>query len=82
MINIKDLADILGVSRATIYNWTHLGRIPHFKVGKHLRFDLDEVMAHFRGTPSDSYECASKWNGFGSLTIEKMTIADPSPKEE
>ncbi len=41
--SVKGVADYLGVQLSTIYNWTHLGYIPHVKVGKLLRFRKDSI---------------------------------------
>jgi excisionase family DNA binding protein len=41
---IDVLAEFLGVPRATIYRWRHIGTGPRgIRVGKHVRFDPDEV---------------------------------------
>ena len=38
-----ELASFLGVKLSTIYNWTHIGYIPHVKMGKLLRFRKDSI---------------------------------------
>lgn len=44
LIKTKDLADFLGVTTQTIYNWRKDG-MPHIKLGYHLvYFELDKVM--------------------------------------
>lgn len=38
LLTIDELAKALSVKKSTIYQWVHLGFIPHIKVGKLLRF--------------------------------------------
>lgn len=42
-LNIKELSKILGYSCRTIYEWTHIGFIPHYKFPKGIRFKVSEV---------------------------------------
>ena len=46
----QEMAAILNVPVSWIYQRTRLGQkaIPHLRLGKYIRFDLDEVMAFFR----------------------------------
>ena len=46
LIGPKELAGILKVSESTIYYWVERDEIPFLKVGKHLRFIVDDVI-HF-----------------------------------
>ena len=39
-----EVADLLGVKPSTIYQWTHIGYIPHVKLGKFVRFRESEVV--------------------------------------
>ena len=45
LLTRKELADYLGVSEVTIYGWTSKKKIPFRKVGRLLRFDIDEIEA-------------------------------------
>ena len=47
LLGVKELADILGVKKSWIYQRSRLkgpGTIPRLKLGKYLRFRLNEVM--------------------------------------
>ena len=44
LLNVQEIADLLGVKKSTIYQWTHQGFIPFVKVGKLVRFKPDAVM--------------------------------------
>ena len=35
--------DLLGVKLSTIYQWTHIGYIPHLKLGRFVRFKESDV---------------------------------------
>jgi excisionase family DNA binding protein len=36
LLNIDELSDMLGVTKATIYSWTSQNKIPHIKLSKRL----------------------------------------------
>jgi excisionase family DNA binding protein len=38
------MSAVLGVKLSTIYQWTHIGYIPHFKLGRFVRFKEHEVL--------------------------------------
>jgi len=42
-------AELLGVEKSTIYQWTHQGFIPHVKLGKLVRFREADVMKWLDG---------------------------------
>lgn len=44
----KELAKHLGVSERTVFNWMVSRRLPYMKLGRTVRFKLDEVDAHLR----------------------------------
>jgi excisionase family DNA binding protein len=44
LIDIQTLSSLLSVKVKTIYDWVHENRIPHFKIGKLVRFDEHEIM--------------------------------------
>jgi excisionase family DNA binding protein len=43
LISIDNLADNLGISKETIYQWTSMKVIPFYKIGRLVRFDEDEI---------------------------------------
>jgi len=44
-MTVEEAAEFLGVSRNNVYVAAREGRIPSFKVGSLIRFDLDELRA-------------------------------------
>ncbi len=48
LLDVKDMAKRLGVNASWLYRRTSEGTIPFIKMGKYVRFDPDEVMAHLR----------------------------------
>lgn len=48
LINIKEVAALLGKSVATIHTYKRHGWIPFKKIGRSLFFDLNEVMTAMR----------------------------------
>jgi len=55
LVGVKEMAAILGVPASRLYQETRLGpqAIPHYRVGKYVRFDPDEVSAFFRANGAD-----------------------------
>ena len=43
LLTKQELAEYLNVKESTVYQWTHYRKIPYIKLGRFLRFDLDEV---------------------------------------
>ncbi len=43
LLTIDELAKVLSVKKSTIYQWVHLGLIPHIKVGRLLRFREEDI---------------------------------------
>lgn len=47
LLTIQQLSDLIQVSPKTIYQWTHIGFIPHYKLPKGLRFREGEIEKWF-----------------------------------
>ncbi len=45
LLSIDEMADFLGVRPKTIYAWVHTRKIPHFKIGRLVKFDLNDIRA-------------------------------------
>ncbi len=43
LISITQLSAIISVKPKTIYDWTHKQQIPYVKMGRLLRFDLNDI---------------------------------------
>ena len=48
LITANDLAERLGVRSQTVYLWVRQRRIPFYRVGRLIKFDELEVLAHFK----------------------------------
>ena len=42
-LTIDELCDKLKLKKSYIYELTHMKKIPHYKVGRHLRFNWKEI---------------------------------------
>ncbi len=45
LLNVNELAELLGVQVSTVYQWTSEGFIPYIKLGKFVRFREEAVIA-------------------------------------
>lgn len=54
LLSPPQIADLLGVSVKTIYHWVHRKGIPFIKVGKHLRFNSQDVIRYFQQRTGDA----------------------------
>jgi excisionase family DNA binding protein len=43
LIDIHELSEWLGVAPGTLYNWKSQGKLPFKKLGRCLRFAVDEI---------------------------------------
>ena len=43
LLTPDEMAEYIGVKKSTIYQWTHIGYIPHIKMGKFVRFKLSQI---------------------------------------
>ncbi len=57
----EEMSELLGVKLSTIYQWTHIGYIPHFKLGRFVRFKERDVLQWLE---------SNKRNGRNSKAIE------------
>lgn len=57
LIDINELSTILKVPKKTIYDWSYRGEIPLLKIGKHLRFNLKEVLEFFQAKTGSKSAC-------------------------
>lgn len=53
-IDAKTLAHALGCSLAWVRKATQRGRLPHYQLGRGVRYDLDEVLTHLKKGVSDA----------------------------
>ena len=44
LIGINEMAKRLDIPVSWLYSRTRTNEIPHFKIGKYVKFDLDQVM--------------------------------------
>jgi len=43
LLTVAEIAKYLHVSKSTVYDWTHVGFIPHYKLPRGVRFKLSDV---------------------------------------
>jgi len=42
------VAELLGVAKSEVYRLTERGKLPHFKAGKYLKYDQEEILEAIR----------------------------------
>jgi len=42
-LNIKETALYLGIKGSTIYSWVHTKQIPYYKIGRLVKFRVEEI---------------------------------------
>lgn len=60
LFTIDELAEELRVSVKTIYYWVGRSEIPFIKIGRHLRFNRDEVLQYFSDRTPEYTSCLAK----------------------
>lgn len=53
ILNPEQVSELLQVKLSTIYQWTHQDYIPHYKVGRLVRFNEIEIMNWLKRNQSD-----------------------------
>ena len=48
-LTVKELSDLIQISPRTLYEWTHIGFIPHYKLPRGVRFKIAEVEKWMEG---------------------------------
>ena len=43
LLTVEEIAQYLHVNKSTVYDWTHIGFIPHYKLPRGFRFRLSDV---------------------------------------
>jgi len=43
LLTAKHIADKLGVKCSTVYQWVHMGFMPHLRIGKCIRFNENDI---------------------------------------
>jgi len=49
LYDIRDVAKILGVKPSTVYTWIKQGKIPHIRIGRLIRFTLEQIDGFLQG---------------------------------
>ena len=42
-LGVKELSEYLGITKGTVYVWVCHRKIPYYKIGKLVKFDLREI---------------------------------------
>ena len=56
LLSPQELSDVLSISIETVYAWTSQKRIPYIKMGRLVRFNMDEVNKWLERQRVEAYE--------------------------
>lgn len=62
LLNINEVSEYLRISIKTLYQWTSQRRIPHFKQGNMIRFDIEELDQFIKARTVPAHEAWSMKN--------------------
>lgn len=54
LVNAQTLAEYLSVPKKTLYQWAAVGELPALRVGRRVRFDLDDIDRWIERRKADS----------------------------
>lgn len=73
LITIQKLSEQIEIPVGTIYYYVQRHEIPFIRIGRHLRFDLSEVLAYFREQTTQSKDsCLPHWRRTKSKLIRSL----------
>ena len=49
LLTVEQLSELIQISRSTLYEWTHCGFIPHYKLPKGVRFRISDLERWLQG---------------------------------
>ena len=88
VVTAQELAESLKISIGTIYYWVSRNEVPFIKMGRHLRFNISEVLEDFKTKTREArFTCNDSLLGVSSnlqssLKIRDATHADLQKKEK
>ncbi len=77
-LTVKELSEIFKFKKSTVYLWVERGVIPHYKIGRLVRFKSEEVeewLANFKNTSSTPHKGAHRHvSGKTAIDIVRKAI--------
>lgn len=70
----KELATLLKVPSKTIYYWVSKKEIPYIRVGRHLRFDAEQVLRHFVDNSALPSASCREWGALGTSRVSPRSL--------
>jgi excisionase family DNA binding protein len=77
LLTARELADVLGLKPGTILDHWEAGKLPGYKFGRAVRFDLDEVLAAARRRPGAGGEAPATPSERPTDGVVSLTPATP-----
>ena len=60
LIDIKECAELLGLSSNTLYSWVSQGKIPYVKVGRSTKFDIKDIEKWIEGNKVEPFKLGER----------------------
>lgn len=67
LVDAKEIAQQLGLSPSTVYKWCYQSKIPHYRLGRAVRFDPVEIWEWLRSPDQEMRQNGTsvKWGKNG-----------------
>jgi excisionase family DNA binding protein len=75
LISASEITERLGIQHQTIYLWVRQKRIPFYRVGRLVKFDEAEVLAHFKSDAD--WQRAEDGHAEKRIVLSKGRTIDP-----
>src|ERR1044072_8796900 len=85
LISANEIATILGIQCQTVYLWVRQRRIPFYRVGRLVKFDVDEVLARFKTNAETGNKQSAEEDSLtvqtsrGRQSVKRFTISNHRP---
>jgi excisionase family DNA binding protein len=76
LITANQIAERLDIQTQTVYLWVRQKRIPFYRVGRLIKFDEQEVLAHFK-VEVEKEDSGKRQTGKRHPTFRSTTEIDP-----
>ena len=82
LVTADEAAPALGVSRSTLFALAAAREVPHYRIGRSVRFDLEELLAHVRHASGEADPPGERARGRPVDGLSEIHNAAPGKSDE